>query len=69
LQKLIGQEFELLVEGQDPRQKVTVGRIFRDAPEIDGLVIASGLARPGKMARVRITAASEHDLYGKILKH
>jgi ribosomal protein S12 methylthiotransferase len=67
LQALIGNEYDLLVEGSDIKQEVSVGRIYRDAPEIDGLVIANGFAPPGTMAKVRITGSTEHDLYGILL--
>jgi ribosomal protein S12 methylthiotransferase len=42
-----------------------VGRSFRDAPEIDGLVYVEGAAaQPGDMVRVRITDAQHYDLFG-----
>lgn len=42
-----------------------VGRSFRDAPEIDGLVyVESETAQPGDMIVVRITDARHYDLYG-----
>ena len=64
-QTLIGQTFDLLVEGVDPSQNVLIGRTWREAPEVDGLVIASGKALVGEMTRVKITGALEHDLYGQ----
>ena len=64
-QSLIGNMFDLLVEGVDPSQNVLVGRTWREAPEVDGLVIASGKALVGDMTRVKITGALEHDLYAE----
>jgi ribosomal protein S12 methylthiotransferase len=64
-QQLIGQTLDVLVEGFD--QNVVVGRSYRDAPEIDGLVIAEGQARVGQFVRVQITGALVHDLSGIIL--
>ena len=47
-----------------------VGRSAADAPEIDGRVIVRPHAslRVGEFARVRITRADEHDLYGSVTR-
>jgi len=41
-----------------------VGRSYRDAPEIDGLVLIEGELPVGEMVPVRITGAMEYDLIG-----
>lgn len=64
-QSLVGQKFDLLVEGVDPSQNVLIGRTWREAPEVDGLVIATGKALVGDMTQVKITGALEHDLYAE----
>jgi ribosomal protein S12 methylthiotransferase len=64
-QRFIGRTLEMLVEGID--QNVVVGRSYRDAPEIDGLVIAEGQAKVGQMVRVQISGALVHDLSGEII--
>lgn len=64
-QSLVGQTFDLLVEGVDPSQNILIGRTWREAPEVDGLVIATGKALVGDMTRVKITGALEHDLYAE----
>jgi len=64
-QNFIGRTLEVLVEGID--QNVVVGRSYRDAPEIDGLVIAEGQAKVGQMVKVQISGALVHDLSGTIL--
>lgn len=66
-QGLIGRQLDMLVEGTAPEQGVIVGRTWRDAPEIDGLVIARGSADVGEMVPVRVTGALEHDLYAEAL--
>jgi len=63
-QQFIGQTLDVLVEGID--QNLIVGRTYRDAPEIDGLVIAEGQAKVGQMVRVQISGALVHDLSGTI---
>lgn len=61
----IGRTLQVLVEGVD--REIVVGRSYRDAPEIDGLVIARGQAQVGQMVNVRIDGALVHDLNGTIL--
>ena len=41
-QRLINREFHMLVEGVDEDNNILVGRTYRDAPEIDGLMFADG---------------------------
>ncbi|MEL7644962.1 MAG: hypothetical protein AAGU04_01670 [Anaerolineaceae bacterium] len=57
----------MLVEGTDPEHNIVVGRTYRDAPEIDGLMIAEGKAEVGDMLSVRVKAAMQHDLYGEVV--
>jgi ribosomal protein S12 methylthiotransferase len=59
-QKWIGKRMRILVEGYD--SGISIGRSYRDGPEIDGLVIIEGMAKMGEMASVRITGAMTHDL-------
>ncbi len=59
-QELIGRELELLVEGVD--NNISIGRSYRDAPEIDGMVIVEGTLPVGEISRVKITGAMEYDL-------
>jgi len=44
-----------------------VGRCYRDAPEIDGVVLLPGEAPVGQFVRARIVAAQEYDLIGERL--
>jgi ribosomal protein S12 methylthiotransferase len=47
---------------------VTLARSYRDAPEVDGLVLIPGQALPaGEMVPVRITGALAYDLIGEPL--
>jgi len=66
----VGRELPVLVESMEGQSAedgspVFVGRSYRDAPEVDGLVFCQGVARPGSMPLVRITGALEHDLVGE----
>lgn len=67
-QELIGKTFTVLIEGYVAEDDVYVGRTYRDAPEVDGMVF---VAVPyelmsGTFVQVRITGANEYDLTGEI---
>jgi len=64
-QRWIGKTLQVLVEGVD--RSIVVGRSYRDAPEIDGLVIAHGQAQVGHLVNVRVNGALVHDLSGEII--
>jgi ribosomal protein S12 methylthiotransferase len=61
-QAFVGQTLDVLVEGQD--KNMAIGRSYRDAPEIDGLVLIEGKVPLGRMLPVRITGAMAYDLTG-----
>jgi ribosomal protein S12 methylthiotransferase len=61
---LIGQELDVLFEGVS--EDLSVGRTYRDAPEIDGLVIVEGDHPVGEILSVRITGAMPYDLSGQL---
>lgn len=61
-QSFIGKGLEVLIEGYD--KGLSVGRSYRDAPEIDGLVFAEGRAEVGIIVPVHITGAMPYDLTG-----
>ena len=66
-QGLIGKRLDVLVEGVDEEQEVLIGRSYRDAPEIDGLVVATGLAEVGEMVTVEIENIGPYDMFGKMI--
>lgn len=61
-QRFVGKTLTTLIEGQN--DGLSVGRSYRDAPEVDGLVIIEGDVPPGEMVPVKITGAMEYDLTG-----
>ncbi len=61
-QQFIGKTLMALIEGVDAQQAISVGRTYRDAPEVDGLVIMRGTIPPGEMLPVCVTGALEYDL-------
>lgn len=61
-QSYVGKTLDVLVEGRD--KGITIGRSYRDAPEIDGLVFIEGEAKIGEIVPVKITGAMAYDLTG-----
>jgi len=61
-QQMVGQTLEVLVEGVDPEQGLSVARSYRDAPEIDGYVVIEKELPVGQMMPVMVTGAMEYDL-------
>lgn len=61
-QAFVGQTLDVLVEGRS--EGIAVGRSYRDAPEIDGVVVIEGEAPVGRLVPVRITGAMTYDLSG-----
>ncbi len=74
----VGRELTVLVEseaapagrGDESRpegDEVFAGRSYRDAPEVDGLVLGHGRPPPGSMVRVRVEQALPYDLWGSLV--
>jgi ribosomal protein S12 methylthiotransferase len=61
-QSFVGKTLPVLVEGYG--DGLSVGRSYRDAPEIDGLVVVEGHLPEGEIVPVRITGAMAYDLLG-----
>jgi ribosomal protein S12 methylthiotransferase len=64
-QAQVGRILDVLVEGQG--EGLTVGRSYRDAPEIDGLVLLADDLPVGEMVPATITGAMEYDLIGEVV--
>jgi ribosomal protein S12 methylthiotransferase len=67
-QALVGKTLDILVEGQGAvegtSEVISLGRSYRDAPEIDGMVIVENALPLGDFVPVRITGAMVYDLTG-----
>jgi ribosomal protein S12 methylthiotransferase len=62
-QALVGEVLDVLIEGQG--EGLSVGRSYRDAPEVDGLVLVEEALPVGELVPLRIAAALEYDLVGE----
>jgi ribosomal protein S12 methylthiotransferase len=66
--RLVGEEIDVLVESAstDRRDNVSsgfvIGRSYRDAPEVDGLVLLQGDFAPADFVRAKVIAAQPYDL-------
>jgi ribosomal protein S12 methylthiotransferase len=66
-QRWIGRTLDVLVEGNgqtDRGADLSIGRSFRDAPEIDGQIFVSGKHPIGSKVTVSIDRAGDYDLWG-----
>lgn len=59
----VGERLQVLVEGSG--DGISVGRCFRDAPEIDGLVLLDEILPSGSMITAEVSGALTHDLLAK----
>ncbi|HCU23823.1 MAG TPA: 30S ribosomal protein S12 methylthiotransferase RimO [Deltaproteobacteria bacterium] len=68
-QALLGRRFRVLVDGpSEESELVYQGRLYSQAPEIDGVTYLSGdAAHPGEFLEVEITQATEYDLVGELV--
>ena len=72
-QAQVGKVLDILVEGEgavaETADPLVLGRSYRDAPEVDGLVLVPGIANvpAGTMLQVHINGALEYDLVGEPL--
>ena len=78
-QAMVGRKLEVLVEAEGEargrrwvwgrQEPLLVARSYRDAPEVDGLVLIPGVqgVPAGEMIEVYINGAMEYDLVGEPL--
>jgi ribosomal protein S12 methylthiotransferase len=63
----VGKTLRVLVEKQ--LETGWVGRAYADAPEIDGTITGTEIARIGEFAEVKITSSAPYDLKGELIRH
>ncbi len=68
-QGLIGKVMDVIVEGYSPDDDVYVGRTYRDAPNVDGLVFINCDYEliSGTIVKVKIDEAGPYDLIGGVV--
>lgn len=67
----VGRTLDVLIDEIDGENGCRVGRSFRDAPEIDGIVSVYGAddVLPGDRIRVKITDSDEYNLTGEPVRN
>lgn len=65
-ERMIGREVLVMIEGKVADENAYVGRTYRDAPGVDGLIFLDAEEElvSGDFARVKVTGAYEYDLVG-----
>lgn len=68
-ENMIGREVLVMIEGKVADENAYVGRTYRDAPNVDGLIFINTDAEllSGDFAKVKITGALDYDLIGELL--
>ena len=66
---MVGREVLVMIEGKVADENAYVGRTYKDAPNVDGLIFINTDAElmSGDFARVRVTGALEYDLIGELI--
>ena len=68
-ERMVGQEVLVMIEGKVADENAYVGRTYRDAPNVDGLIFINTDEEliSGDFARVKVTGALDYDLIGELL--
>ena len=66
---MIGKKLLVMIEGKVADENAYVGRTYRDAPNVDGLIFVNTDEElmSGDFAKVKVTGALEYDLIGELL--
>ena len=66
---MIDREVLVMIEGKVADENAYVGRTYRDAPNVDGLIFINTVEelRSGDFAKVKVTGAMEYDLIGELM--
>lgn len=66
---MVGREVLVMIEGKVADENAYVGRTYKDAPNVDGLIFINTDEElmSGDFARVRVTGALEYDLIGELI--
>ena len=66
---MIGREVLVMIEGKVADENAYVGRTYRDAPNVDGLIFINTDVELiyGDFAKVKVTGALDYDLIGELM--
>ena len=68
-ESMIGKEMLVMIEGKVADENAYVGRTYKDAPNVDGLIFVNTDEElmSGDFAKVKVTGACEYDLIGELM--
>jgi ribosomal protein S12 methylthiotransferase len=64
---LVGKRVDVLIESEEPGENTegdlfSIGRSFRDAPEVDGMAFVKGVFQPGDIVPTIVKGSLPYDL-------
>lgn len=68
-EEMIGKEVLVMIEGKVADENAYVGRTYKDAPNVDGLIFVNADVElmSGDFVKVKVTGATDYDLIGGII--
>jgi len=65
---MVGEELEVMIEGRLVEDDIYVGRTYKDAPGVDGMIFveSDGELMSGDFVTVRVTGSKGYDLIGEV---
>ena len=68
-EEMTGRKIIVMIEGKVADEDVYVGRTYRDAPNVDGLIFINTEEElmSGDFAKVKVNGALEYDLIGELI--
>ncbi len=68
-ERMVGREVLVMIEGKVADENAYVGRTYRDAPNVDGLIFVNTEEElmSGDFARVNVSGAVDYDLIGGLV--
>lgn len=66
-EKMIGKKLTVLIEGKLPEDMVFIGRTYKDAPNVDGMIFVNSSRElmTGDVISVMVTGSKDYDLIGE----
>ncbi|MEG2440541.1 MAG: 30S ribosomal protein S12 methylthiotransferase RimO [Acetivibrio sp.] len=69
-ERMLSQKVRVMIEGKLPEDGIYIGRTYKDAPNVDGLIFVNTKKEllSGDMVNVFITEARDYDLMGEMIE-
>ena len=69
-EEMDGEVLKVMIEGKLPEDNIYVGRTYKDAPNVDGIIFVNAEREllSGDMVKVYVTEAQEYDLIGEMIE-